>query len=248
MSPLIDFANSYLTFTVPSRSNTARIQLDARCVVTDTDGAAEEFVLITPCKSETMYVPRDMWQIPNYDFCGVFSASDYTILRTFAEHELDRAHERQSGAISDNFAAVRIDWRYFENTRRLATDSEIRDATLSNKALLARTTIGAGGWSAMLEYPVKTMNVRDESPMFQVDTGPVLFPDLATNVERSIERMSLAFVVYNSFDYVEFIVRTVTPLTVQSSSGTEEDQPAVQVMHYSRPVAMAAKHEIYCVD
>jgi hypothetical protein len=238
-----------MTFTVPQRANSARIQLDARCTVTD-GGKTEEFVLITPCKSEIMYVPRDMWQIPNYDFCGIFSQREYTLLRTFAEHDPDRDKERQTGDNADNFAEVKIDLRYFDNTRQLTTDAEVAEATWQNLALVARTSIedGESGLSAVIEYPIKTMNVRDTSPMFQVDTGPVLFPDLAANVERPIERFSLAFAVYNTFDYVEFMVRTVTALTVNALSGTEEGQSAMQVMHYSRPVPMAARHEIFCVE
>ena len=54
--------------------------------------------------------------------------------------------------------------------------------------------------SAMVEYPVKTMNIHPERKRFQVDTGPLLFPDLSLTVERQIQCFSIAFVCYNTFD------------------------------------------------
>ena len=63
-----DFSDSYVAWTAPHDpgdtrkpghkpwGNSARILLDARCVLTDqrTD-QSEEFVLIVPCRAEWMY-------------------------------------------------------------------------------------------------------------------------------------------------------------------------------------------------
>jgi len=246
MEPLVidlcDYANSYLTFTVPNRENTARIQLDARCTITGPE-YSEEFFLITPCKGEIMYVERDMWQAPNFDFCGIWSHTEYSILRTYAQHEAGRPAERETGRIADRFEEVKIDIRPLTNVRELKTDAEVADATWANLAIIARThlTDEATGQSAVLEYPIKTMNVRAQSPQFQVDTGPVLWPDFNSGASHLIERTAQAFVVYNTFDYAEFIVRRPTPVV----AGARE---VARVMHYSESVAMAARHELYCVD
>jgi len=68
---LFDFANSYLTLTVPDRSNTARIQLDARCVPTDQRTVqTEEFVLITPCKSRGCTSQQGFFRTPITTFAA----------------------------------------------------------------------------------------------------------------------------------------------------------------------------------
>ena len=69
----------------------------------------------------------------------------------------------------------------------------------------------------MVEYPVKTMNIHPERKRFQVDTGPLLFPDLSLTVERQIQCFSIAFVCYNTFDSAEFILRV--PISVDDASG-----------------------------
>ena len=38
--------------------------------------------------------------------------------------------------------------------------------------------------SAILEYPVKTMNIHDGRDLYQVGTGPVAFPDLTRRYAR----------------------------------------------------------------
>lgn len=242
MIDLCDYANSYLTFTVPNGENTARIQLDARCEVTGPDGT-EEYYLITPCKGEKMYIERELWQMPNFDFCGIWSHDEYSILRTYAEHKADRAQEKDTGRIADRFEEVKIDVRPLTNVRELKTDAEVADATWANLALIARThlTDEASGQTAVMEYPIKTMNVRAQSPQFQVDTGPVLWPDFKSASPHAIERLAMAFSVYNTYDYAEFIVRRPTPLIV-------DGREVAQVMHYSESVPTAARHELFCVE
>src|SRR4051794_502546 len=61
LAKLCDFPNSYMTFTSKGARNIARIQLDARCVRTDRrTGKSDEYFLITPCRSERMYVEKKL--------------------------------------------------------------------------------------------------------------------------------------------------------------------------------------------
>jgi hypothetical protein len=239
---LVDFANSYMTFTVKDKSNSARIQLDARCTVTDRgSGTSEDFVLITPCKSERIYLKEKLFQDPNYDFCGIWSRKEFLILRTHASHDPKRVSERDPAANTDRFAEVRIDLRTFAETQALTTDEQVVRATLKNLALVARTHVQHTDphLSAVLEYPIKTMNVCEGTKRFQVDTGPLLLPDFTSRAARAVERLSLAFICYNTYDNGEFVLRQPTPVMV-------DGKEVCQVMHYSRIVPMTAKHEIFC--
>jgi hypothetical protein len=240
---LVDFANSYMTFTVKDKSNSARIQLDARCTVTDRGrGTTEDFFLITPCKSERMYQKEKHFQDPNYDFCGIWSRKEYLILRTHAVHDPKRTAEWDPGANADRFAEVKIDLRTFPETQALTTDEQLVRATLKNLALVARTRVQHTDphLSAVLEYPIKTMNVCEGTKRFQVDTGPLLLPDFMSKGARAVERFGLAFICYNTYDTAEFVLRQPTPVVV-------DGKEVCEVMHYSRIVSLSAKHEIFGV-
>jgi len=243
-----DFANSYMTFAVPDRANTARIQLDALCRATDRrTGKTEEYVLITPCKSERMYRERGRFQDPNYDFCGVWSRTEYLIFRTFHVHDPDRAAEWEAGPNLPRFEEVRIDLRTFPTAQALTTDAQVVEATLRNRHVVARTHVASadGNTSAEIEYPVKTMNVAEPTRRFQVDTGPVIVPTWVygdpPKGERGVEGFSVAFVCYAKLEgHTEFVLREPTPVVVGGSE-------VARVWHYSRIVETTAKHELFAV-
>lgn len=239
----INFASSYMTFTTPDRSNTARIQLDAHCRLVDEEkGASDEFVLIAPCRTESMYLPDDLFRIPNYEFCGIFGTETFMIIRTgpSTAHGLDN---REPGLNQQRFHEVRIDIRTFPRTRLLQNDEEVYRATLDNLPLIARTEVDdpASRRRAVIEYPIKTMNVSPQTHRFQVDTGPVLLPDFTAQHEHLVERFVMAHVVYNTFDRAEFIVRQPTPIV-------QDGREVAAVMDYQGITVMPARHQIVCAD
>jgi hypothetical protein len=93
----------------------------------------------------------------------------------------------------------------------------------------------------VLEYPVKTMNVLREPPRFQVDTGPLILPDFTSTAEHRIERLEMAYVVYNGFDRAEFIRRK--PLAIPST-----DSRLATTTDYSLVEIVTARNEILCAD
>ena len=112
-------------------------------------------------------------------------------------------------------------------------------ATLANRPLVARTAIANDdvGRRAVLEYPIKTMNVTRNPARLQVDTGPLLFPDLATEAGRVIERFAIAHVVYHQRDQAEFILRQPTPVG--------EGEAPVAVTDYSDIRVLSARNELF---
>ncbi len=105
--------------------------------------------------------------------------------------------------------------------------------------LIGRTEIwdDARQLRAMMEYPIKTMNIHPERVRFQVDTGPLPFPDFTCTAEHQIEWFSVAFVCYNTFDLAEFILRVPTPIR-------EGDQEICAVLDYSDIRRMKAKNTV----
>ena len=235
----IDFANSYMTFFARDEGNIARIQLDAACTLTDdVTGEEKTYYLIAPCRSERMYLNTDLFHMPNYEFCGIWSSDEFLIVRT---HWASVRDNREHGANRERFDDVHLDIRTFPQAQVLTDESQIVDATLANLPLVARTELREqeGGQRVMMEYPVKTMNVLRSPPRFQVDTGPVIVPDFASKSPVTIERFDLAHVVYNEFDKAELILRK----PIGMGRGTENSPPTTD---YSVVEILPALNEVLC--
>lgn len=237
---VLDFSRSFVTFfTRPHQgANIARIQLDATCRVVGWghEGGPVDYHLIAPCRSEQMYREGQLFQLPNYEFSGIFTEDDLLLLRTHwtsdqDHHEYARTEER--------FERVAID-RTPMRAERLETEAAIVQATLANRRLVARTTLPNqdSGQAAVLEYPIKTMNVVADPPRYQVDTGPLLVPLFQSVAEEPIRRLAVAHIVYCLPDRAEFILRVPHPVG-------ESDAGPVNVTDYSELHFSAAQHEIW---
>ena len=65
----------------------------------------------------------------------------------------------------------------------------------------------ASGIEVELEYPINVMNLNADDGQYQVCTGPVLLPDLATWDGRDVHRVFVAHAAFSRRDRVEFILR-----------------------------------------
>ena len=99
--------------------------------------------------------------------------------------------------------------------------------------LVAKTTLQDGPYTAVIEYPVKTINANERDWVFQTDTGPHLFPDLSRGPDDLLGGMQLAYSAFNAPDWIEFIVRAPTEIA-----------EGIWVWHYSQPVRRDAKNEM----
>jgi hypothetical protein len=226
-------------FTKPHQGgNIARIQLDATCTVDGwgDSGEAETFHLIAPCRSERMYADGSLFQMPNYEFCGIFTESQVSLIRT---HWTSDREQPDIHGVTDRFDRVAIDLVEMD-AELLASESDIVAATLANRRLVARTTLRdeETGASASLAYPIKTMNVTQNPDRFQVDTGPLIVPLFESDAAEPIARFAIAHVVYWTFDTAEFVLRR--PQTV----GERDGQP-VEVTDYTEIRITSASHEIW---
>jgi hypothetical protein len=236
----IDFANSYMTwFPANDADNIARIQLDAACtMIDDKAGTSEIFYLVAPCRSERMYVETPLFLMPNYEFGGVWGKDDFQIIRT---HWVSARDNREYGQNRVRWADVHLDIRHFADTRQLANRPQIIEAVLANRPLVARTELrnAENGQRAILEYPIKIMNLSKSPPQFQVDTGPLILPDFASTAARPVERFDVAHVVYNGFTKAEFMLRRPTPVI---SDGDMQ----ISTTDFSTPLILEAQNGIFC--
>lgn len=246
-----DFSNSYMTWVVEPNlhdqrkpghmqyRNSARIQLDARCEIVDEKvGASEVFFLITPCRSEWMYRSDTLFQYPNGEYCAIWSESEFINVG----HGLtDNGGKQTAALIKDRFKDFRLTIRTLPRSRSLVNSEQIIQATRDNYLLIGRTDIRARtrNMRARIEYPIKTINTNDEHKLFQVDTGPLPFPDFTCSSIRPIEWFSVAYVCYNTFHLAEFILRKPTPVM-------DDDRELCKIVTYSDIRRMPARNNIFC--
>jgi len=214
-----NFGRSFATFTTQGRGNNARIQVEAICDLFE-GGRTTRYVLVASCKSEDTYAADNLFKDPNYDFCAIFSDTQYDIVR---QHLPLSDSWRDPGPIEHRFEGVSIDLCLTEATECSGAEEIVR-ATLNHAPLVGITEIAdeAAGKSARLEYPIKTMNVNDIEWVWQVDTGPVIVPAFGRDVPLAIQRLDLAFVAYNRPDRAEFVILRPTPVGDQMAGHYSE--------------------------
>ena len=249
---MIDFANSYMTWFGAAGGSISRIDIEAACTLIDESGAEDSFYLIAPCRAEHTHSDGQLIVMPNYDFRGIFGRSEYRIIRTHWVSEpdylgdpgLDTTGGRvldEPGLHGGKWDEVRLDVPCFETCTELEGNQAVVDATLENRPLVSRTELEdkRSGTRAVLEYPVKTMNVMRAPVRFQIDTGPIIVPDFASTADLAVARFDLAHVVYNLFDRGEMILRK--PVTVgRGDDGVDVTDYSERVEYTGRNTVLAA--------
>ena len=243
-----DYATSFATFVVKGRGNLARLQVESRCLLMDEDNLLqEEFFQFASCKSEDTYAGQNLFTVPNYDFSGIFSRDNFVIFR--ARRPEDTRDYAERGKVRERFEDLLLEIRPAPESTILSTNEEIVKATLEGLRLVGRTEIRneRNGHRAILEYPIKTMNVNDQKQIYQVDTGPLVFPDFEAQTKSpagnqdsalgAVEKLELAYVAYNRPDQAEFILQRETAIR----AGGKKVQ---RVCHYSEIRQMRAKNTL----
>jgi hypothetical protein len=217
------------------------------CVLTVGDrhqGRTVQFVLPPSCKTEILGVESGIFTQPNADFVPVFSQERFLGIKTYAfigqeqgtvmlGGSSDRVQpDRHSGLVADVFEAVRIDIQSVPGTHLSSVD-QIVEATHDHIPLVARTTLKNERYNAVIEHPVKTINVGRREPFYQTDTGPVMLPDLTRDWDDMIEGIELAYSAFNTVDRVEFMVR-----------GPSQTPRGDRVHHYGQSVRRDSTNEI----
>ncbi|MCH2201294.1 MAG: hypothetical protein MK102_04965 [Fuerstiella sp.] len=228
--------------------NTCRAQLVARCDVTEKSvGHTQQFFLGKECIGEYMYQKRGIAQVPTSEVCVIFSEGDSSLQKKFANHDRDVIQSGKMTVSRQGFDGRWANWTSLRfilkhaTARTLQTVDEITRATLDGDCLVGRTTLNdpSGEWEAVLEYPIPYINVHPPQDQFQVDVGPILYPDFFSTAPMLIERLRLAYVMYNRLDIAEFALRLPTPV-VQGQTAT--------TLHYSEVVKNVVRNSLYSLE
>ena len=234
---VLDYGLSFVCNT--AKFNAVRMWIESRTIVVDDQARTRtEYYQCGSCKSENTFHEHDLFHKVNYDFLPIFGAGNVLVFRRYAEAN---ARYRQVRPYAKFWGEPIFRLKRPAVARPLDNWAAIRDATAEGTPLVARTEIAdpKSGLRAILEYPVKTMNVDLDHGKYQVDTGPVALPDLAKRYQPQIESLSLAFVAFNAPGFADFVIEQPTRVP----AGKE----AAEVYHYSKIVSVAAKNRLWAL-
>jgi hypothetical protein len=250
VAPITDFERSYVRFRIdttkkppktisrklPMTLNNVRMTLDSRVAIThEPSGRVYDYVLSASCKSEQVWVDRDVWHEPNADMCMLAGADEFLVYKRWDKTDkgvllyppsLGVQPEKQLGDPRETFDRFSID-RATRPGRVLETVDAIIEALFAATPVVAQTEYQSGDYHVLLEYPVKTVNFSERERYYQVDTGPILLPDFTTGEKSLLAACRLAYVAHNKPDWAEFIVCVPTPVSDQ-----------IKVHHYSQSVRL----------
>ena len=237
MTPL-DYGRSFLIGK--GHGNEVRFWIESRTrIIDERAGTYEDYYQTASCKSENTFAERDLFQQDNYDFLPIFGA-EYGLI--FRRKVYLNERYRDTRPYDEMFGGH--DLHLVEGTRvqELSSNEQIRDETYRFVPIVSQTEIwnDDSGLRALIECPVKTMNTVRLDDIYQVDTGPIAFPDLSTRREKLVDLLDLAFVAFNVPDFADFVIEAPTVVDAAQSD--------LQVHHYSRIVSLPARNRVFAVD
>jgi hypothetical protein len=231
----LDYGLSFLCN--PAAFNSVRFWVESRTTLIDEKaGTSIEFYQCASCKSENTFGEKDLLYADNYDFLPIFGGEDLLVFRRPARIS---GGYRQVRKAAEVWGTPILKLREGRGVTELTTWETMRDATAAAQPIVSQTEIWNEdtGLRAVIECPVKTMNISHDKQMYQVDTGPIAFPDLTRRYDRPIECLSLAFVVFNAPHFADFVIEQPTPVI-------EDGVEKCQIYHYSNPFSIAAKNKL----
>lgn len=224
----------------PAAINSVRFWLESRTtVIDDANSTSMDFYQCASCKSENTFGEKDLLYKDNYDFLPILGGEDWLIFRRPARLS-DRY--RQVTKAEDVWGKPILKLREGRRVTLLESWEQIRDTTAAGIPIVSQTEIKNDdtGLRAIIECPVKTMNISLDRKMYQVDTGPIAFPDLSKRYDKLIECLSLAFVVFNAPHFADFVIEQPTPVI-------KDEQELCKIYHYSNPFSLEAKNRLLAV-
>lgn len=214
--------------------------IESRTRILDTNsGESTVYYQGASCKSENTFGESDLFYEDNYDFLPIFGEGHVLVFRRFAEkrgegYQSFKKMEEMWGGDPVIYAPVPA------VLTELDSFDKIRDATAAGIPIVTQTEFHnkETELTVIIEAPCKTMNISHPKKMYQVDTGPVAFPDLTKTYNPQIKSMGLAFIAFNKPHFADFVIEVPT----QIKNG---DKKGGTVYHYSKIVSLQVKNKIF---
>lgn len=204
----IDFQNSSITWLTKNEESYGRFVLESLCSIRDEPtGVTDSYGLGVEVLAGHVYGTEGLVMNPAYLFQFAASKDKHRIFRTYLQH---RPGSDSAGRNADLFKEV--DLKVVKEAAILLHDFEaIEQHFDKHSPLSARATfIRDGATNIEIEFPVKHINLQRARRLFQVETGPVLFPTEippAWNAGNSMPEFNPAFIHFNKLDEIEVTLK-----------------------------------------
>lgn len=236
--PPLDYGLSFICHS--AEFNSVRFWVESRTrIVDEAAGTWLDFYQCGSCKSENTFAERDLFMPDNYDFLPVFGGGDVLVFRR-AAYIWERYRTIKKAAEMWGEPTLKLkEGGHFEE---MTTWEAIARATADAVPMVSQTEImnSETRLRAIIECPLKTINIQPEKKQYQVDTGPIAFPDLTRRHEPLMDALSLAFLAFNAPNFADFVVE-------QATSVAEENGGTHEVYHYSNPISMPARNRVFAI-
>jgi hypothetical protein len=229
----LDYGQSFILGT--ASFNNVRFQVESRTTISDdATGVSTTYYQCASCKSEDTFAEKNLFYPDNYDFLPILGDGEWLIFRRPAR--ISETYRRVQ-KVEDVWGPPDFKLREAAQVTALETWEQIRDATAQGLPIVTQTEIANAetGLRAVIECPTKTMNISLDRRMYQVDTGPVAFPDLSRRFDPPIDCLNLAFIAFNAPHFADFVIEQPTPVV-------EEEQDKCRIYHYSSPISVSARN------
>lgn len=234
--PVLDYGRSFVCGT--ASFNNVRFWVESRTLLLDGDHR-DEFWQFGSCKSENTFGEKDLFYADNYDFLPILGDDGHWLIfrrknRITADYRMIK---------KEVWGPANLKLKFGRKARVLDSFDAIRDATAAGTPLVSRTEIAdeSSGRKAIIEAPVKTINILPDRKLYQIDTGPIALPDVARRYEPPVDCLRLAYVAFNVAHFADFVIEQPTPVI-------EDGQERTRVFHYSNPISLPAKNSLIAVE
>lgn len=249
LQPCLDYGRSFVN--TKANWNSPRFWVESRCRVIDKQaGKTVEYLQCGLCKAERTFAYRALFAEDNYDFLPVFSAQQGIIFR---RHVRVGQPYRDVRPIDKWWGGTEPRLRTFRG-RVLTSPEEIFAAMQQGKLIVGQTELRdeKTGRVAIIEYPIKTINFERDKKDWQVDTGPVILPDLSASPEQWAHTFKLAHIAFRTPFWADFIVDQPTPLEpgkAPADPAQETTEPQIPLTyHYSGHVHKTARSVLLVLE
>ena len=174
----------------------------------NTEKAEKIFGLGESVLAGNMYVSEGLLKQPSYLFQLAGSSSEQYIFRTLLPNQKKTTFPswvKKNTLLGDShknnlFNDFFIDLKKV-SARTVMNYDEIEEVFFDN-SFTARVNIEFSGYKVSVEFPVNHINIKPEIRMWQVETGPLLFPILENVMPINLELLP-CFTHFNSFEKLD---------------------------------------------
>ena len=183
--------------------NTPRFLIEAKCTIRDGENYSD-YYLCAPCKGEHTFAKKDLFEKKSFEFTPVFGDDNTLVFRKFGFFNNNELNEyKKVYDRTELWGDKEVNVKYKEG--KLLDNKSVIESTKNGKQIMGRVYFEKNGYSATIDFPVKTINIGKKK--WQVDTGAIIFPDFTKQSPYQIFLFDLAFIAFNNFKSAEVIGR-----------------------------------------